>query len=196
MKGTTCSARERGARPLQGRFKEQIAFDDLMTGQQFSRPFRQLPAQWLLQGLISAARALSPSLVIGDLDAPSLLAPVVATASCINVSLPHQAPSLAAEPVEDMRLVAGVTGASIAALSVPHLTSQLPWLGVSISVNARCRACPLMDGERTYVRPCVPPLAWLGVSSSLIIPCRGGPLRSKEEVHPYFLPWGYPRPKS
>ncbi len=81
-----------------------------MTGQKFGRPLLKLPAPWLLKGVISAARALSPSLVIGSLDAPSLLAPVVATASCINVALPDQAPALTGEPEEQMRLVSGLNG--------------------------------------------------------------------------------------
>lgn len=90
---------------MQGRFKKRVAFDDLVTGQQFSRPLVGLPAPWLLSGLLRIARSLSPSLVIGNLDAPCLLSPVVATASCIHVALPDQAPPMDAVPNEDMQCV-------------------------------------------------------------------------------------------
>jgi len=79
----------------QGRFREPVTFDDMLTGQEFQRPLR-LPSAWLVRALCHMARRLSPSLVISEC---SLLAPLAATAQarCPPYLPPqHQRPCLAA----------------------------------------------------------------------------------------------------
>lgn len=78
----------------QGRFREPVAFDDMLTGQEFQRALR-LPSAWLVHALCHMARRLSPSLVISE---RSLLSPLAATAQArCPPRLPpqHQRPCLA-----------------------------------------------------------------------------------------------------
>ena len=57
----------------------------VITGQEFSR-VKDLPAKWLVETvLIKMAKAISPSVEIGPLTAPSVLVPVVAMAQSITV---------------------------------------------------------------------------------------------------------------
>ena len=50
---------------MQGRFKQELAFEDVVTGQEFARPARNLPAKWLVEtvlikvGHLSRARHMS-----------------------------------------------------------------------------------------------------------------------------------------
>ena len=60
----------------QGCFREPVAFNDMLTGQEFQRPLR-LPSAWLVCALCRVARRLSPSLIISE---RSLLSPLAATA--------------------------------------------------------------------------------------------------------------------
>ncbi|KAG2489884.1 hypothetical protein HYH03_011686 [Edaphochlamys debaryana] len=75
---------------LQGRFKAPVRLDSLVTGQEFSRPFRRLPPAWMVEwGLLGLARKVSNGAAsIGPMSAPSLLMPVIAAASVLNVSEP------------------------------------------------------------------------------------------------------------
>ena len=60
----------------------------VITGQEFSR-VKNLPARWLVESvLLKLARAISPSVEIGDLAAPSFLIAVAALAQGIVVR-PH-----------------------------------------------------------------------------------------------------------
>ncbi|KAG2489882.1 hypothetical protein HYH03_011684 [Edaphochlamys debaryana] len=92
---------------LQGRFKAPVRLDSLVTGQEFSRPFRRLPPAWMVEwGLLGLARKISGGAVmIGPMSAPSVLMPAMAAASIINVSRPGSQPPLL-EAQEDVRLFA------------------------------------------------------------------------------------------
>lgn len=37
---------------MQGRFKRELAFDDVVTGQEFARPAQNLPAKWLVETVL------------------------------------------------------------------------------------------------------------------------------------------------
>ena len=57
----------------------------MITGQEFAR-VKNLPAKWFVESvLIKVARAVSPSVEIGSLSAPSVLMPVAAMAQGIVV---------------------------------------------------------------------------------------------------------------
>jgi len=71
---------------IQGQFKEEVAFSDVMTGQCFSRPFSNLPQKWLLKLGISIIKKLSPAFeedILGP--APFMLSPLVATAQAFAI---------------------------------------------------------------------------------------------------------------
>ncbi|KXZ48703.1 hypothetical protein GPECTOR_26g606 [Gonium pectorale] len=89
---------------MQGRFKVPLPLDSVVTGQEFARPFRGLPAAWFIENVIlSLARQLSPSVRVGPLSSPSLLMPLIAAAQLVNVSEPGCQPPAMACP-EDVRL--------------------------------------------------------------------------------------------
>lgn len=89
---------------VQGQFKQQVPFDSLMIGSEFSRPLK-LPAsslllratQWLISKMGSGVQ-LNPT---GD--QPHIFAPLIGAAQTINASLPGQQPDLL-EAEEDMTL--------------------------------------------------------------------------------------------
>ena len=40
------------ASTLQGRFKQELALEDVLTGQSFDRPARNLPPHWLVENVL------------------------------------------------------------------------------------------------------------------------------------------------
>ena len=44
--------RRKTAITLQGRFQQPLSLDDLVTGQEFPRAARNLPAKWLLETVL------------------------------------------------------------------------------------------------------------------------------------------------
>ena len=71
---------------VQGRFKQQLPYDDVFTGQEFFRPLLDMPAKWMINVLLRIARKLSPSSIFGLLDAPHILTPLVAGAQNIHIT--------------------------------------------------------------------------------------------------------------
>eukprot|EP00877_Chromochloris_zofingiensis_P007486 jgi/Chrzof1/2991/Cz12g07080.t1 len=72
---------------VQGKFKQAAAFDDLVTGQEFHRPFKNLPARWFVEKvLLALARKISPSMVVGPLTTPYLLSPYISAAQVGTVT--------------------------------------------------------------------------------------------------------------
>lgn len=60
-RGLFAGQRRRTAVTIQGRFKQELGFDDIITGQEFSRPAKNLPAKWLVETvLISVSAAVGP----------------------------------------------------------------------------------------------------------------------------------------
>ncbi|KAL0052158.1 hypothetical protein WJX82_008799 [Trebouxia sp. C0006] len=90
---------------VQGKFKQALPFNAVLSGQRFSGPLQHLPASWLTSTILKLVHHINPAMVVGTVSSPSLLAPLVSMAQCINVSQPGTEPSLNASPVEDMRLL-------------------------------------------------------------------------------------------
>ncbi|KAK9846357.1 hypothetical protein WJX81_002348 [Elliptochloris bilobata] len=97
--------RRRSHLVIQGRFREPVPLDAVLTGQTLARPLTRLPSPWLMRALCHVARRLSPSLVISE---RSLLAPICASAQAVHVAAPGQEPALTDPPQEDMRLCSPV----------------------------------------------------------------------------------------
>ena len=41
---------------VQGRFKQRVAFEDCLSGQEFARPARELPPRWLVESVLIKVR--------------------------------------------------------------------------------------------------------------------------------------------
>ncbi|KAK9803895.1 hypothetical protein WJX72_002783 [[Myrmecia] bisecta] len=88
---------------VQGRFKQPLGFDDVLTGQEFNRAPTNLPGKWLVETvLMKMAKRISPSMVIGPLSAPYVLVPIIAMAQSIHVGDAESAPDPAGTIPEDM----------------------------------------------------------------------------------------------
>ena len=57
-KGLFDGKRRKTSITIQGRFKQELAFEDVVTGQEFGRPAQNLPAKWLVETVLIKARAL------------------------------------------------------------------------------------------------------------------------------------------
>lgn len=66
--------------PLQGQFKRRVGLNEIWVGQRFQRRLLRLPPAWLLEWVFMLARRLSPSMQIGNPEAPFILSPLVSTA--------------------------------------------------------------------------------------------------------------------
>lgn len=81
----------------QGKFKEPISVSDVLTGHEFSRPLKNLPAGWVVRTTESIIKKLAPSTKIelssatGGARALSLLA---ATAQNISIDAPGMEPDI------------------------------------------------------------------------------------------------------
>lgn len=109
---------------LQGQFKRSISCADLLTGQIFVRPLRNLPPRWLQRILVSIASRISPNLRLGPLSSPSILHPLAVTAQCITATrLNNAPPNMGDAPLEDLRALSGDLVASSGITYVPHAVS-------------------------------------------------------------------------
>ena len=57
-KGLFEGKRRKTSITIQGRFKQELAFEDVVTGQEFGRPAQNLPAKWLVWTMVIKARPL------------------------------------------------------------------------------------------------------------------------------------------
>ncbi len=55
-KGLFDGKRRKTSITIQGRFKQELAFEDVVTGQEFGRPAQNLPAKWLVETVLIKAR--------------------------------------------------------------------------------------------------------------------------------------------
>lgn len=90
---------------VQGKFKQPLPFDSVLSGQRFPGPLQHLPADWLTSMVLKLVHHINSSMVVGPVHAPSLLAPMVTMAQSMSVSQPGHEPCLMAVPAEDMRLL-------------------------------------------------------------------------------------------
>ncbi|BDA45975.1 probable phosphatidylinositol 3,4,5-trisphosphate-dependent Rac exchanger protein at N-terminal half [Coccomyxa sp. Obi] len=103
--GLFAGERRKTSITVQGRFKQDCSVEDIVSGQEFVRQPKNLPAMWLVDKvLIKLAKKISPSMDIGPLSAPYLLAPVLALAQLVNVSRPGEEPDPSQPTPEELRL--------------------------------------------------------------------------------------------
>ena len=81
---------------MQGRFKQNLSFDTVLTGQTFAAPFQNLPTNFLIKIVFSFLRSIAPGLQADVLcDRPYLLTPLIAAAQTVHVATSMEtAPSL------------------------------------------------------------------------------------------------------
>ena len=107
---------------IQGRFKEPLTFENILSGHQFAHPLRDIPGEFLLKAILKVAKTLNPSSRHQLSPQPQFLTNLISTAQVrlpfrfrirrlshqvVNVSLPGDEPSLL-NAIEDMRLVDAV----------------------------------------------------------------------------------------
>lgn len=61
--GLFAGQRRRTAITVQGRFKQELSFDDVLTGQEFARPAKNLPAKWLVESVLIQVSVQGAALV-------------------------------------------------------------------------------------------------------------------------------------
>ncbi|GBF96590.1 hypothetical protein Rsub_09336 [Raphidocelis subcapitata] len=90
---------------LQGRFKSPLKVDDVVTGQEFGRPYKNLRGCWLMEKVVLAfTKRVITAMETGDMTVqPYMLFPLLPLAHVVNVSLPGQEPPLD-QAEEDLRL--------------------------------------------------------------------------------------------
>ena len=80
---------------VQGRVKRPIPMSECMTGYEFQRPFKNVPAKWLLSGAMRFVRKLAPTLVEDVLGPrPYILNPLFQTIQVMDVALPGEEPNI------------------------------------------------------------------------------------------------------
>jgi hypothetical protein len=81
---------------VQGHFKKNFKFFEILTGQTFSQPLANLPASFLIKTGLAFLKGIAPGLrtdVLGD--SPYLLTPLIAAAQTVHVAKSmEEAPSL------------------------------------------------------------------------------------------------------
>ncbi|KAI8463972.1 MAG: hypothetical protein J3K34DRAFT_441942, partial [Monoraphidium minutum] len=90
---------------FQGRFKRPLQLSDVITGQEFDRPFKNLRGCWLMEKVVLAfARRVVSCLELGDVTRnPYMVFPLMALAHVVNVSPVGQEPPID-QATEDLRL--------------------------------------------------------------------------------------------
>jgi hypothetical protein len=95
---------------VQGRFKEPLSVDSVLTGHEFVKPLQNLPHQWILKAATNIIGKIAPGAnihVIGD--RPKMLAPLAGTSQAVRADEPGDEPDLASEDgiEEDLTLLGG-----------------------------------------------------------------------------------------
>ena len=75
------------------KFKKEIPFNEVLTGQNFSKKLQNLPSSFLIQMLFGVLNRISPNMV-ADVTCPKpyLLTPLIAAAQTVHVCKPGQKP--------------------------------------------------------------------------------------------------------
>lgn len=94
---------------VQGVFKREVPFEDVVTGQEFYRELKNLPSRYILGPVLRIFQTLSPAMkkrITNECPA-YLVSPLAATAQAIAVSEPGTEPPLEDELVEANELLGG-----------------------------------------------------------------------------------------
>jgi hypothetical protein len=95
---------------VQGRFKEAMAVNTVLTGHEFVAPLKNLPHQWILKAATNLIGKLAPgSEICVTGDRPTMFCPLAGTSQVVRVDEPGQEPDIATiEGVdEDCTLLGG-----------------------------------------------------------------------------------------
>ena len=90
---------------VQGRFKKEVSFNDVFTGQEWFRPLLNLPSIWFVNLVVSILSAVSPTMAASGItsDKPKLLAKLASSSQVICISPNEEsAPDITAPFDEDM----------------------------------------------------------------------------------------------
>jgi hypothetical protein len=91
--------RRKSAITLQGRFKQRLEMENVVSGPEFERPYQNLPARWFVEGvLLRIAQKISPRMKFGPMSNPYLQVPVMSLAQRVVVSEPGHEPQLHDRP--------------------------------------------------------------------------------------------------
>ncbi|KAI8468383.1 MAG: hypothetical protein J3K34DRAFT_523009 [Monoraphidium minutum] len=90
---------------FQGRFKRPVGVDQLVTGMEYDRPYKNLRGCWLMEKVVLAfAKRVVSAMETGDMATePFITFHLLPLAHIVNVSLPGQEPPIESAP-EDLRL--------------------------------------------------------------------------------------------
>jgi len=113
---------------VQGRFKQRLPMDQVMTGQTFQRPLVNMPSQMLIKVAFGFLRGLAPTLHADVTSVrPYILTPLISAAQSVHVALSRDAApdlvraayrELSDEDMEDTRLIMADDGNK----GPPHLS--------------------------------------------------------------------------
>jgi hypothetical protein len=83
---------------VQGRFKEPLSLNEVMTGHEFVKPLQNLPHPWILKAATNLIGKLAPGATIQVLgNQPTMLAPLAATSQVVRGDEPGNEPDIASE---------------------------------------------------------------------------------------------------
>lgn len=114
---------------VQGRFKEDIAVSDVVTGHEFTKPLRRLPPSWVVSAGSAFIRRLAPGARI-ELAGKSarVLALLGATSQTLSVEAPGMEPDIRSDVREESTLLGGAfRGGSVSARKRKRLLSDPRW---------------------------------------------------------------------
>eukprot|EP00891_Asterochloris_glomerata_P002197 jgi/Astpho2/2197/Aster-03187 len=87
--------KRKSAITIQGRFKQQVPMVNVISGPEFSRPYKNLPAIWFVEHvLLAVARRISPRMRFGSMKKPYMQVPIMHLAKRVIVSEPGHEPQL------------------------------------------------------------------------------------------------------
>ncbi|KIY98979.1 hypothetical protein MNEG_8986 [Monoraphidium neglectum] len=90
---------------FQGRFKRPVGVNDLVTGMEYDRPYKNLRGCWIMEKVVLAfAKRVVSAMETGDMASePFITFHLLPLAHVVNVSLPGEEPPIDQAP-EDLRL--------------------------------------------------------------------------------------------
>ena len=103
--------RRRMQATVQGQFKREMSFADVLTGQAYQRPIMHLPPTMLMRAAMAITKRLAPGLRSDfTSEQPYSMSTLAATAQAMCVNAPGQQPDIQSEIEEDTFLLGGHFG--------------------------------------------------------------------------------------
>ena len=79
---------------IQGRFKEQVAVSEVLTGHEFARPFKKMPPRFILHAAMKLAKRIAPDINIGLDDQPFIESTLGGTCKVVRADKPGNEPNI------------------------------------------------------------------------------------------------------